>query len=147
MLPDSAPNSSAEALHAGLQDPLRFHRSVPPCTVVIFGANGDLTRRKLMPALYRLAFEGRLAPGFAVIGISRTAMSDDEFRVHMRASVSQYLEDSPFDEELWRSFAQGIFYQAGDVMNPAAYENLSHKLTELEQLHHTGGNVLFYLFP
>ena len=145
MLPDSAPNSSAEALHAGLQDPLRFHRSVPPCTVVIFGANGDLTRRKLMPALYRLAFEGRLAPGFAVIGISRTAMSDDEFREHMRASVSQYLEDSPFDEELWRSFAQGIFYQAGDVMNPAAYENLSHKLTELEQSHHTGGNVLFYL--
>ena len=63
-----------------LQDPLRFDRKTPPCAVVIFGANGDLTKRKLMPALYRLAYEGRLAPGFAVIGISRTAMSDDDFR-------------------------------------------------------------------
>ena len=63
-----------------LQDPLRFNRKTSPCAVVIFGANGDLTKRKLMPALYRLAFEGRLAPGFAVVGISRTAMSDDDFR-------------------------------------------------------------------
>src|ERR1700676_655722 len=79
-----------------LQDPLRFHRKSPPCAVVIYGANGDLTKRKLMPALYRLAFEGRLAPGFAVIGTSRTAMPDDEFRENMRASVAKFLEDSPF---------------------------------------------------
>src|SRR5712671_4033255 len=103
-------------------DPLRFERRAPPCAVVIFGANGDLTKRKLMPALYRLAFEGRLAPGFAVVGISRTPMSDDEFRERMRESVAKYLEDSPFDEDLWRSFAQGLFYMAGDVADQAAYQ-------------------------
>src|SRR5436305_3890001 len=97
------------------QDPLRFERRVPECVIVIFGANGDLTKRKLMPALYRLAFEGRLPPGFAVIGISRTGMSNEDFRDRMRESVSKYLEDSPFDEDLWRSFAEGLFYMAGDV--------------------------------
>ena len=76
----------------GLEDPLRFSRKAPPCAVVIYGANGDLTKRKLMPALYRLAFEGRLAPGFAVVGVSRTAMSNDEFRERMRESVKKYLE-------------------------------------------------------
>jgi len=128
-----------------LQDPLRFNRKTPPCAVVIFGANGDLTKRKLMPALYRLAFEGRLAPGFAVIGISRTAMSNDDFRERMRESVARYLEDSPFDEDLWRSFAQGLFYMAGDVGDRAMYERLAGVLTEVRQSRQTAGNTLFYL--
>ncbi|HEX4277427.1 MAG TPA: glucose-6-phosphate dehydrogenase [Bryobacteraceae bacterium] len=128
-----------------LQDPLRFNRKTPPCTVVIFGANGDLTKRKLMPALYRLAWEGRLAPGFAVVGISRTALSDDQFRDHMRESVSKYLEDSPFDEELWKSFAQGLFYMAGDVDDQGTYQRLAACLGEVGNSRETGGNVLFYL--
>ncbi len=126
-------------------DPLRFERQTPECTVVIFGANGDLTKRKLLPALYRLAYERRLAPGFAVLGISRTAMSDDQFRDKMRESVQQFLEDSPFDEELWKSFAQGLFYMAGDVGNAEAYTNLGKRLAEIEAQRGTGGNVLFYL--
>src|SRR5438445_13670596 len=104
-----------------LRDPLRFHRKTPSCAVVIFGANGDLTKRKLMPALYRLAYEGRLAPGFAVVGVSRTAMSNDEFRERMHDSVKKFLEDSPFDEELWRSFAQGLSDIAGDVDDPQSF--------------------------
>src|SRR3984957_11811531 len=116
-----------------LQDPLRFNRKTPPCAIVIFGANGDLTKRKLMPALYRLAWEGRLAPGFAVIGISRTAMSDDDFRDRMRESVAKFLEDSPFDEDLWRSFAQGLFYLAGDVDDQTTYKKLADRLKEVEQ--------------
>jgi glucose-6-phosphate 1-dehydrogenase len=128
-----------------LQDPLRFNRKTPPCAVVIFGANGDLTKRKLMPALYRLAFEGRLAPGFAVVGISRTQMSDDDFRDRMRESVSKYLEDSPFDEDLWRSFAQGLFYMAGDVADQAAYQRLAACLAEVQKARQTTGNTLFYL--
>jgi len=128
-----------------LQDPLRFNRKTPPCAVVIFGANGDLTKRKLLPALYRLAWEGRLAPGFAIVGISRTAMSDDEFRGHMRESVAKYLEDSPFDEDLWRSFAQGLFYMAGDVADQDMYRRLAACLKEVEQARQTAGNVLFYL--
>jgi glucose-6-phosphate 1-dehydrogenase len=128
-----------------LQDPLRFNRKTPPCAVVIFGANGDLTKRKLMPALYRLAWEGRLAPGFAVVGISRTAMSDDDFRNAMRESVKKYLEDSPFDEDLWNSFAQGLFYMPGDVAEAATYHHLADRLKEVEQTRQTAGNTLYYL--
>jgi glucose-6-phosphate 1-dehydrogenase len=128
-----------------LQDPLRFNRKTPPCAAVIFGANGDLTKRKLLPALYRLAWEGRLAPGFAIVGISRTAMSDDEFRENMRTSVAKFLEDSPFDEDLWKSFAQGLFYMAGDVADPNMYDRLAACLKEVEQSRQTGSNILFYL--
>jgi len=128
-----------------LQDPLRFHRKSPPCAVVIYGANGDLTKRKLMPALYRLAYEGRLAPGFAVIGISRTAMSDDEFRSRMHDSVKKFLEDSPFDEDLWNSFAQGLYYLAGDVGDPDSYQALAKCLAEVEGSRKTEDNTLFYL--
>src|ERR1041384_6978976 len=88
------------------EDALRFERRVPECAVVIFGANGDLTKRKLMPALYRLAHERRLSPGFAVVGVSRTAMTDDDFREKMHAAVAKYLEDSPFDEDVWTGFAK-----------------------------------------
>jgi len=128
-----------------LSDPLRFHRKTPPCVVVIFGANGDLTKRKLMPALYRLAYDGRLAPGFAVIGISRTVMTDDDFRARMRDSVSKFLEDSPFDEDLWQSFARGLSYLPGDVGDKVLYEQISKSLGEIEKEHETAGNVLFYL--
>src|SRR3954453_15575724 len=92
------------------QDPLRFERRVPPCTIVIFGANGDLMKRKPLPALYRLAYDRRIPPGFAVIGNSRTAMTDEQFRGKMRESVEEFLEDTPFDENLWASFSQGLFY-------------------------------------
>jgi glucose-6-phosphate 1-dehydrogenase len=127
------------------QDPLRFERRVPPCAVVIFGANGDLAKRKLIPALYRLAYERRLPPGFAVIGTSRTPMTDDQFREKMRESVSRFLVDSPFDKDLWDSFAQGAFYEAGNVKDRSSFGQLSQKLKVVEQSRRTSGNVLFYL--
>ena len=126
-------------------DPLRFERKVPECAIVIFGANGDLTKRKLMPALYRLAFERRLSPGFSVVGISRTPMSDDQFRERMRESVKKFLEDSPFDEDLWSSFAQGLFYMAGNVDEEKCYVDLKACLDEVSSSRQTGGNILFYL--
>ena len=95
------------------QDPLRFERRIPECAVVIFGANGDLTKRKLLPALYRLAYERRLAPGFAVLGISRTAMTDDQFRENMADSVAKFLEDSPFDKDVWSGFRPGPVLHGG----------------------------------
>ena len=127
------------------QDPLRFERRVPECTVVIFGANGDLTKRKLLPALYRLMYERRLSPGFAVVGVSRTPMSDDQFRDKMRESVQKYLEDSPFDNDVWAGFSQGLYYMAGDVNEAEMYARLAARLAEIEQARRTGGNVLFYL--
>jgi glucose-6-phosphate 1-dehydrogenase len=128
-----------------LDDPLRFDRSAPPAAVVIFGANGDLTRRKLMPALYRLAFERRLAPGFAVVGISRTPLSDADFRARMRSGVEKYLEDSPFDAALWDEFERGLFYLAGDLEDAALYTALRTRLDAVAADRRTAGNVLFYL--
>ncbi|HZT39228.1 MAG TPA: glucose-6-phosphate dehydrogenase [Bryobacteraceae bacterium] len=128
-----------------LHDPLRFERRVPPCAIVIFGANGDLTKRKLLPALYRLAYERRIPPGFAIIGNSRTQMSDDDFREKMRESVAQFLEDSPFDAELWRGFAQSLYYVPGDINDAAMFDRISRCLAEVEAANQTGGNVLFYL--
>ncbi len=133
------------AVENPFHDPLRFERRVPECAVVIFGANGDLTKRKLMPALYRLAFERRLSPGFAVIGISRTPLSDDQFRDKMRESVQKFLEDSPFDDDVWTSFAKGLFYMAGDVDNEKCYTDLKACLEGVQKERQTGGNVLFYL--
>ena len=127
------------------QDPLRFERQVPECVIVIFGANGDLTKRKLLPALYRLAFDRRLAAGFAVVGISRTPLSDDQFRDKMRESVEQFSEDTKLDEEVWSAFARGLFYIAGDIADAGLYQRLSEKLGQIETERHTGGNVLFYL--
>ena len=127
------------------QDPLRFDRRVPPCIIVIFGANGDLTKRKLLPALYRLAYERRIPPNFAVIGNSRTEMTDDDFRGKMRESVEQFLENSPFDEALWNDFARNLFYMAGDITKPEMFAELKKRLDEIDGSHQTEGNVLFYL--
>jgi glucose-6-phosphate 1-dehydrogenase len=101
-----------------LQDPLRFARRIPPCAIVIFGASGDLSKRKLLPSLYRLFYERRISPNFAVVGSSRTPMSDDQFREKMKESVSRFLEEAPFDEEVWKSFAQCLFYVSGDLTSP-----------------------------
>ncbi|HSR09227.1 MAG TPA: glucose-6-phosphate dehydrogenase [Bryobacteraceae bacterium] len=121
-------------------DPLRFQRQVPDCAIVIFGANGDLTKRKLIPSLYRLAYERRLPATVSIIGTSRTAMSDDEFRSKMHDSVKEFLEDSPFDEEQWTGFAKNLHYIAGDLGDPSLYLAIKEKLTALER-----ANVLYYL--
>jgi glucose-6-phosphate 1-dehydrogenase len=126
-------------------DPLRFARRVPPCAVVIFGANGDLTMRKLMPALYRIHYEGRMPASFAVIGTSRTAMTDEGFRAKMRAAVEKFLEDSPFEREVWESFEPNLFYEPGDVAEAGFYARLAARLAMAEERGGTAGNVLFYL--
>ena len=77
-------------------DPLRFERRVPECAIVIFGAAGDLAKRKLLPALYRLAYDRRLPASFAIVGNSRTPLTDDEYRERMRESVKQFSEDGAF---------------------------------------------------
>ncbi|HET9804087.1 MAG TPA: glucose-6-phosphate dehydrogenase, partial [Candidatus Acidoferrum sp.] len=121
-------------------DPLRFERQVPECAIVIFGANGDLTKRKLIPSLYRLAYERRLPATVSIIGTSRTPLGDDEFRGKMRDSVKEFLEDSPFDEDQWTGFAKGLHYIAGDLSDPKLYSAIKDKLTALGRT-----NVLYYL--
>ena len=128
-----------------LQDPLRFERHAPPCVVVIFGASGDLTRRKLLPALYRLYLDRRIPANTSILGISRTPMSDEQFRERMRASVAEFLEGGSLDEASWREFASGLFYLAGDLNEPPTFETLTTRLGEIEESRATAGNVLFYL--
>ena len=128
-----------------LQDPLRFERHAPPCVVVIFGASGDLTRRKLMPALYRLYLDRRIPANTSILGISRTPMSDEQFRERMRASVAEFLEGGSLDEASWREFASGLFYLAGDLNESQTFETLTTRLGEIEESRATAGNVLFYL--
>jgi glucose-6-phosphate 1-dehydrogenase len=127
------------------QDPQRFERRVPPCAVVIFGANGDLTKRKLVPSLYRLAIERRLPQGFAIVGTSRTPLSDEAFREKMEASVREHLENSHFDEAVWEEFARGLYYVAGDLASPELYTALTARLATVSEERQTGGNILFYL--
>jgi glucose-6-phosphate 1-dehydrogenase len=127
------------------QDPQRFERRVPPCAIVIFGANGDLTKRKLLPALYRLAYERRIPQNFAMVGNSRTPMSDEDFRQKMKESVEKFIENSPFDESVWESFEQTLYYVAGDLKDTNCYQAIQKKLAEAEQRNQTGDNVLYYL--
>jgi glucose-6-phosphate 1-dehydrogenase len=121
-------------------DPLRYEQRVSECAIVIFGAHGDLTKRKLLPALYRLAYERRLPASFSIVGNSRTALSDEAFRAGMHDAVKQFLEDSPFDEDVWASFARNLFYLAGDLTTPKLYADLKEKLKSLGQ-----SNILYYL--
>ncbi len=127
------------------QDALRFERRIPPCAMVIFGANGDLTKRKLIPALYRLAYDRRLAPGFAIVGSSRTPLTDDQFRAKMKEGVTAFSENTPLDEEVWKAFGDGLHYVAGDIGDAGLFQRIGEKLAHLEQSHQTGGNLLFYL--
>ncbi len=123
---------------------LRIERTPEPCVVVIFGASGDLTRRKLMPALYNLACEHLLPPGFSVVGFSRSEMSDDQFRAAMKSAVEQF-GNEPVDEQGWRDFASGLHYLAAHPGKREDYARLANTLSQLDQQRHTGGNRLFYL--
>src|ERR1700731_2627321 len=110
------------SLENPFQDPLRFERRVPECAMVIFGANGDLTKRKLLPALYQLASDRRLPDSFVIVGNSRTPMTDDAFRAKMCEAVKEFSEGAVLDQELWTRFARNIYYIAGDMNDHGLYE-------------------------
>src|SRR5579885_847019 len=126
-------------------DPLRFRKGVSDCVMVIFGASGDLTRRKLRPALYNLARDRRLSAGFAVAGVARRPIGDEDFRAKMKAAVSEFSDSGPLDESVWDGFSQGLYYVQGDFDDPAAYTRLAERLRQISQARHGSGNVLFYL--
>jgi glucose-6-phosphate 1-dehydrogenase len=112
---------------------------------VIFGANGDLTKRKLIPALYRLAYDRRLPAGIAILGNSRTDLSDEAFRDRMREALAEFLDDTPFDQQLWDDFSRSLFYVSGDVHDPDLYSKIARRLEDFETDPRTEGNALFYL--
>src|SRR5579863_9438824 len=116
-----------------------------PCTIVIFGASGDLARRKLVPALYGLAAQNCLARRFAIIGFARTAMPDEVFRETAVDSVKKFADAATLRDEECKEFAGALAYVSGDYHSPEAFEKLKSRLEELDQQHNLNGNRLFYL--
>src|SRR4051812_27031341 len=106
---------AATVVENPLRAGMRLGRAAEPCAVVIFGASGDLARRKLIPALYRLVQERLLPAEFAIIGLGRTPMTDDEYREKMKAAVVEFSESKNVDEEVWRSFAAGMRYLPSNI--------------------------------
>ncbi len=131
---------STNPLRAGM----RMQRTPQPCTVVIFGATGDLTHRKLVPALYNLQRERLLPPGFSIIGFARRDWSDEFFRESLVKDARQFSR-SGVQDALWESFAEGIAFNQASFDDPAGYEALAARLAELDEQRGTGGNRLFYL--
>lgn len=102
-----------------------------PHTMVIFGASGDLTSRKLIPALYELHRKSRLPEGFRVVGVSRTKYSDEAFREHLHETTNSFV-GKKFDPDAWASFAPSIFYHPGNIQQCEDFQSLASRLEELE---------------
>lgn len=131
-----------------LENPLRVglqkDRIPEPQILVIFGASGDLTQRKLVPALYQMKLERRLPPELTIVGVARRDWSHDFFREHMREGVEGY-GGGIHNGEIWQDFAKGLFYCSGDIDNSESYQKLKVFLHELDQQRSTRGNRVFYL--
>lgn len=131
-----------------LENPLRIglqqERIPEPQIIVIFGASGDLTQRKLVPALYQMKRQRRLPPGLTIVGVARREWSHDYFREHMREGVDEF-GDGIGAEEMWKDFAEGLFYCPGDIDKPESYQELKAFLEELDGKRGTRGNRVFYL--
>ncbi len=115
-----------------------------PCAVVIFGAAGDLTKRKLLPSLYNLRLNKLLPESFAVIGVSRTDKNTDSFRDELTTSMEEYAT-RPFDSDQWDWFKDRIYYLKGNFEDPQSYIELKKFLSSVDQKFGTQGNYLFYL--
>ena len=116
-----------------------------PCTVVLFGASGDLAKRKVIPAMYDLAIHDSFGPSYAIVGFARTQMNDESFRTTIGEAAKSISEVGPIDPKKWEDFASNLHYQAGDYSNPDAYAQLAKRLTEIEAAKDLCGNRLFYL--
>jgi glucose-6-phosphate 1-dehydrogenase len=119
-------------------------RAVVPAAMVIFGVSGDLTSRKLMPALYDLAVDSSLPEGFSIVGVSHRDWSDEDFREKMREAVIANAR-TPVTDEGWQSFAAGLSYVRGDFNDPETYQRLGASLLEIDAERGTQGNRIFYL--
>jgi glucose-6-phosphate 1-dehydrogenase len=123
---------------------LKQAKTPEPLILVIFGASGDLTQRKLVPALYQLKKEGRLPAEMTIVGVARREWSHDYFREQMKEGIEEF-SDGIGKEELWNDFAEGLFYCAGNMDEAESYQKLKAFLEELDGKRGTRGNRVFYL--
>ena len=126
-----------------LLEGLRLRRRPDPCLLVIFGASGDLTAKKLMPALYALALRRLLPERFGVVGAARSEESDDEFRERMKKAVQDHARD-PFRDDVWEELADGMRYVTLDFADDHGEDELARTLAELDEERETQGNRVYY---
>jgi len=122
----------------------RLNRIAGPSALIIFGVTGDLSRKKLMPAVYDLANRGLLPPGFALVGFARRDWEDQDFEKEVYEAVKQYAR-TPFDEDVWRQLALGIRFVQGEFDDAEAFDRLKETIEELDRDRGTNGNHAFYL--
>jgi glucose-6-phosphate 1-dehydrogenase len=131
-----------------LENPLRVglqqDRIPEPQILTIFGASGDLTHRKLIPAIYQMKLERKLPPELTIVGVARRDWSHDYFREHSRQGIEEF-GGGLVSDEIWNDFAKGLFYCSGDIDNPSSYHKLKAFLGELDDQRGTRGNRVFYL--
>jgi glucose-6-phosphate 1-dehydrogenase len=127
-----------------LLEGIRARRPPEPCALTIFGASGDLTQRKLFPALYALAVRRFLPEHFAVVGVARTELSTEEFRERMRQAVIEYCRDE-FREDIWEELAAGLRYVRADLVDEQDDREVIATLNEVDETRGTAGNRVYYL--
>lgn len=120
-------------------------KAAPPCVLVIFGASGDLTQRKLIPALYHLERDGLLSENFAVIGMSREPLTHEAFRDRLSERMQGFLGAEKLNTEVWNRLVNKLYYHPGAGQDPKAYESLKTFYDEVSKNHKTAGNGVFYL--
>lgn len=125
-------------------DDFRLNRIAGPCSLILFGVTGDLSRKKLMPAVYDLANRGLLPPGFALVGFARRDWEHEDFMQVVHDSVKQYAR-TEFREDVWAQLAQGIRFVPGTFDDAAAFDRLKATVDELDASRGTMGNHAFYL--
>ena len=124
-------------------DDRRLNRIAGPSSLVIFGVTGDLSRKKLMPAVYDLANRGLLPPGFALVGFARREWENQDFAKVVHDSVKEYSR-TPFNEEVWQQLSEGIRFVQGDFDDDQAFDRLKSTIEELDTKRGTNGNHAFY---
>lgn len=120
-------------------------RLIEPCSLVIFGATGDLTSRKIIPALYNLLRDGQLPTQFACTGFARREKSDDQFRQEMKEAVGKFSRTKPMEDSLWNHFQDHLYYHISEFHDDAGYAKLKERLAEFDAKLGTKGNRIYYL--
>ena len=136
---------TAEVTHTLAADNLMCTIPTDPAAIVIFGASGDLVKRKLVPALYDLAAHACLAPRYAILGFARSPMTDDSFRSATGDAIRSISEVGPVDAGKWSEFAECLGYFQGEYNDPQAYHRLAARLSDIDRERGLSGNRLFYL--
>lgn len=137
--------SDNQGFHNPLEETSLSAKIVEPCVIVIFGATGDLTSRKLMPALYNLMRENQLPHQFACVGFARRKKSHEEFRKEMLDGVNKFSRVKPVEENLWQNFQENLFYHTSEFDDDGGYDDLRKFLDELDKKFGTKGNRIYYL--